>query len=559
MKIFVRVLVFLIVMAVIAVLAVFFGYRKMSFHVEDLLSLFKEKSEAVVKGQSKPVPVTVYLSYGGTMEGMLVKETETEYTIAWKNQEFVLDKSQVERIEKSDGAFGWIYGHDCVVKLKNGSVIDYEIVEVKPDKVVLSDSATGNDIRMEIDRNDIEHLLFKPVGNDESREIDKMLRRKFPDMDFYSEGNVTIVTDAYITWVKEYKKNIRIVTTEIYLEFFRIFKTRQPFFQNYIVIFDNYGDFVEHAIDEGVPGWAVLGYFNTDSRVTYLFNVLGDQFSKDIYEMIIGQTTRAVDAQAEMIKGYYGQDGHVNIMVDGHADNIKDKFWLIYNRIISECRQVTLSTLRHEFTHELFSNWGLQNIEVSRSEKSGRLNEKKKEILESKDMETKRQWLEDLIVYKSEINDLDLKASNSWIVEGLATYCETFPIGKQNDRWLFIFQEMIEKDEVYPLEVLNQYKMGSFPGMYEESVIRAYAQSWAFVVFLMEKYPDEFVEYMGRSASVTVRTDKEELELFLECLGKDPREIEKEFVKHFQENYEPLPDPNIEQLLYIRDLFKEFM
>ena len=132
-----------------------------------------------------------------------------------------------------------------------------------------------------------------------------------------------------------------------------------------------------------------------------------------------------------------------------------------------------MSTLRHEYTHGLFSNWNLQNIKVSRSKKRRDLDKKKKELLESEEKENKKEWFENLIMVKSESDNFEMKASNSWIVEGLATYCETYPIGKRNDRWLYIFQKMIKEDEVYPIEVLTFYKIGSFPGMCPQAAVKA--------------------------------------------------------------------------------------
>jgi len=442
--------------------------------------------------------------------------------------------------------------------LKNGTTMDGLIKDFKSGEVVLDYSQGEGSIEIGVTENRIENLLFKPIVTKESRKIEKKLKRKFPEMKFYTEGDITIITDSYPKWVKECQKTIRTTYTEIYLKFYPLFKNKKPARQNFIVIFDNYEDFVDHAIKDGIPGWAVLGYYHTEDKVLYLFNVIGDKFAKLIYEMFIGVTEKIIDEQVRQIKSQ--TDQRVHAVIDGQAKNIKDKYWRIYNLITSEARNETLSTLRHEFTHGIFSNWGIQNIKVSLSEKSKKkLNKKKKEIFESKDKETKQKWFENLLMLNKEGEPLEMKGANSWLVEGLATYCETYPIGKQNDRWLFLFQEMEKENKIYPVETLTFYKIGSFPGMYAMAMLNAYAQSWAFTTFLMEKYPHSLLVYMEKTASEIVRTDQEDLDLLLSCLGKDAKTIDQEFLNFMQEKYKQLEDPFVKQTVFIHNLFKEFL
>jgi hypothetical protein len=518
------------------------------------------KTAALSNKENKPVAVTLHLKYNSTMEGILLNETEKEYTVDWKGQEYVINKEDVSKIDRNDGSTNWEHRNSLVVKLKKGPILDMAISDIKAGKAALADTLSGGSSSMEISTDDIEYLLFEPVKNDESRKAEETLKKKFSKMQVHTEGNITIITDANLSWVKEYKNTLRTVYTQLYIRFFRLFKGKRPARQNFIVMFDNYIDFVLHAVEDGVPGWAVMGYFNTDDNVMYLYNVLGDNFSKQIYELIIGGNERAIDYAVDSIKGQIGQDRSAEIVIDGQAKDIKDKFWTLYNRVIGEFREMTLSVLRHEFTHGLFSNWGLQNIRVSKSDKKDVLSQKEKEALGSDKKEKKKDWLENLLVMNKEKGAelYDMKASNSWIVEGLATYSETFPIGKQNNLWLFIFQDMIEKSEVYPLEVLTFYKVGSFPGMCMPAMLKAYAQSWAFMSFLMEKYPEQVLEYMDKSSQGGAKTEQEELDLLLKCLNKDSKSINEELIASVQGKYEKLNDPSVETLLFVEELFREF-
>ena len=509
-------------------------------------------------------PVVLYLRYGGTAEGELLSQDKDKYVLKWKGKEYVFNASQVERLERrvatsgtglgSNQTGGWPYKNDIVVKLTNGVILDGKINYVSSDKITLVYLAEGGgQIEQDVERQKVEYLIFKPIENEESKKIEGYLRAQFPKMRFYKDGNITIVTDSYATWAKECRSTLRQAYTEIYLKFFKVLKYKKPRIQNFVVIFDDYSDFVEYAITDGVPGWAVLGYFKPDDKVLYLFNVLGDRFSKIIFEAIVGESGRAIDNIAENIKERV--DDRYGLFIDGMAKEVKDKFWKAYNLIKGDCRQTTLSTLRHEFTHEVFSNWGLQNIIISKVEKNKEgLIKKKREFLETKDYKKKQRLLDSLITLKNREGPIDMKAANSWLAEGLATYCETDPIGRENERWLFVFKEMARKGPVYPLEALTLYKIGSFPGMYPTAMIDAYAQSWAFVSFLMDRNQEQFMDYMKRMSEEAAK-ENEDIDWLLQALGKDIRTVEKEFMEYMNTYKEP-PDPFVSRFIEMQEIFR---
>ena len=150
----------------------------------------------------------------------------------------------------------------------------------------------------------------------------------------------------------------------------------------------------------------------------------------------------------------------------------------------------------------------------------------------------------------------EINAANSWFVEGVATFCETNSLGEANERWLNTLQEMIKKDAVYPLEQLTVYKMGSFPGVYRDAMLYAYAQSWAFVTFLMHTYPDQFMNYLERISKEAPK-ENEDLNWLLEALGKDLKVLQFEFME-FIKKYEPTEDPDVKYLNKMRQIFESF-
>ncbi|MCP4648972.1 MAG: hypothetical protein GY853_02665 [PVC group bacterium] len=512
--------------------------------------------------------VAVYFKNGDVMVGEMISQTEDQYVLNWKGKETVIYPEMVERIGNPKEALlekeepltdeeitsHWPYINDVILRLTNQKVLDVEITSVAKDRLTVKHPLEGGGyITQEIDRSQLEYLIFKPVENEKTKDTEAFLKKLFAEMEFYRVGNFTIITDSYITWVKEYQKTVKDVSTNIYLKFLPLFKDRKQEFQNFIVIFDDYTDFVDYAVTDGVPGWAVAGYFTPEDKVLFLYNVLGDKMSEILFEALVGESGRTIDNIVDSVSKY-GNDDNYKIYVKGQAKRIKDKFWQAYSFYKGMYKQITMNTLRHEFTHEFFHNWGLQTIVLSRAEKDKKhMEEMKKEFTEAKDAKQTAEFIKKIITYKSD--PIDMKAANSCFVEGIATYCETDEPGDQNDRWLFIYQEMARQGAIYPLEVLTSYRMGSFPGVCSQAMQELYAQSWAFVTFLMDKYPEEFLGYQKKLSDQYAK-GRDEANLLEKELGKDLKSIQKEFILYMNK-FERLEEPFLVEFDKILDILRD--
>lgn len=512
--------------------------------------------------------IAIYFKNGSVLIGKLISKDKNGYLVNWKGDEIIVYAEQVARVGSAKESLlnkkealtdeeisqWWPYENNIVLRLTNRMALDGEISSAGKEGLTLRTVLPGAGyIEQDVERAKLEYLIFKPVDNPESRNIEEALKQRFPKMRVYKEGNFTIVTDSYITWVQEYKKTLRDVYTDIYLNFFGLLKDRQPAGQNFIVIFDDYGDFFEYAGANGVPAWAVLGYFDPAEKVLYLFNVLGEKFSRLLFEAMVGESGRNIDDFTDSVESCV--DKRYHIFIEGETKKIKDKFWDAYNFYKGCYREMTMSTLRHEFTHGAFSNWGLQNIRISKIDAAREIFErKKKELLEAKDCKEKAELAKSLLVLGGE--SLEVQAANSWLAEGLATYCETEPIGALNERWLFYYQKMKKEGSIYPLETLTFYKIGSFPGVCPQATLYLYAQSWAMVTFLMDKYPRQFLAYQEKMSKELARGD-EDIQWLLQATGKDLRTLEGEFVEYMN-NYAEVEDPYISNFIKMRDIFNRF-
>jgi hypothetical protein len=461
-------------------------------------------------------------------------------------------------LETEDGTItpeyeeAWTYTNDVVVKLMNGEIFDVDITDITSEAIVFRQTFDeGGYLEQEIPLTKLDHLMFKPVENERSLSIENSLRELFPTMRFYKEGNITIVTDSYITMVKQYKRELRNAQTGIYCKFFNSFKGRRQDVQHYVVVFDSAEKWIEYTLSDGVPGWIVPGYFQPTNKILYLYNWIGEEMEKFITGMMEEVYGKQIDHAAESIKKQVDERYHLSI--DGQAKSIKDKFWAYFDWRMSMLKQITFSVLRHEFGHEMFSNWGLQMVVVSKFQEDSVSNlEEKKEFLETKDIEKKKRILLELMTQRSEEEFPQIQAANSWCTEGVATYCETKPPGAENSERIYGFQQMMDENAFMPLEQLSAYKIGSFVGVYHRAMLHAYSQSWALVKYLMENYHEGFITYLNRIAEMPPEGN-EDIEWLEEAIGKDRRTIEKELIEYMSQ-FPPVDDP----ITQIMERNKEF-
>ena len=115
---------------------------------------------------------------------------------------------------------------------------------------------------------------------------------------------------------------------------------------------------------------------------------------------------------------------------------------------------------------------------------------------------------------------------------------------------------MVRKKETSPIEFFMVFKIGSFPGLAPKGMLNAYSQSWAFTTFLMNKYPDQFMEYHIKMVDQKPKDSDEELAWLLESVNKDLPTLEKEF-REFMDSYEEIEDPYIRRFMQWREIWED--
>jgi hypothetical protein len=127
-----------------------------------------------------------------------------------------------------------------------------------------------------------------------------------------------------------------------------------------------------------------------------------------------------------------------------------------------------------------------------------------------------------------------------WVSEGIALYFETPDlrssrgwrgIGLNHGRLLQLRQYLRRRpaDSLAALISDDQRFDGS------RQTIDAYAESWGLCHFLLQRYPEQFVQYLrqlGEKEPLLYDTPDERRQLFQQCIGRDLAELDDEFVRY---------------------------
>lgn len=500
--------------------------------------------------------VAIHMKHGGIIMAKLLEKTDNSYVIFWKGEKYTIPVSQVDHVEYVEKMTPeWKYKNDVVIIKKNGIVVDGEIADVDTDNVTVVFREGGGELEMSVPRKDIDHLLFAPVWNKEDIEILERIKKTFPQMEAYDEGHITLLTDVDATWVKLFRKELNDVYTDIYLTLFKLFKGRKPINQNFVIVFDDPIDYVKICVTDGTLG--ALGYFHPFDKTLYLNNWWGTKIEK-IYNNWVAERFNAAEERLKNIK-----DPADKIVLEGFIKDLKDKHWDWINVHRAYATDETLMVLRHEFTHEVIQNWGLQDVvlPVENVDKDA-IAKKQKEIMDivesGNEEKIEKLFMEMAKLRKKEEKSLEYNPANSWLVEGLATYCMTIPMGSINERRLFRFQEMERKKEVEPIEFIMGFKRGSFSGLDFEAVLNAYAESWALTYFFMTKYRSQYIEYLREMADIRSKRGEaaktaDEVAVLIKCIGRDLPTIDKEF-RDYMKSLPKIDDPDIKKFLRYEEI-----
>jgi hypothetical protein len=126
------------------------------------------------------------------------------------------------------------------------------------------------------------------------------------------------------------------------------------------------------------------------------------------------------------------------------------------------------------------------------------------------------------------------RAESEWLIEGLATYCESSPPGQVDTSRSGALRRGMDRGALFPLRDLTRMRVGEFGKLGgEDRIALAYSQSWALVLFLMQRDNQaRFFNYMRHlrdEANIDDVRQTDPFDLLARFEGLSPDELERKW------------------------------
>ncbi len=462
-----------------------------------------EKAEVV----SAPRTVDrIVLTNGGVIEGKLVEETPEMVRIEWRGGVVGFGRNEIQAIERgaARGAGGskdglyvpafesgkpkeseWPEGAEHLIYKTNGERIEGRIVKKSKDILTVRQQfKEGGAAEIDLDLEKVEKIELWPPEK-EAGDRFKELQGHYSSLKLIRNGYYHVLTSEQDpAELKFYLKSLNQFYHDFLLHFFDLIDRSKPHEPLDVLIFGTRTEF-ERVLKE--IGFNLksnpIGFYHFHAKKLVFYNAKTEA-------AVQARLTGAREFQSKMeklsseVEAKYGSAaGSVRGQIQEAAgEAARDELLTMADAGVR-----TGHVIRHEGGHQLFHLLGMTPVETYQG---------------------------------------------GWLVEGLAVYCETKPIGDIHHDRLMELRFAIERDELMPLEYLINFGRGTdFHKMDPLYAYLAYAESWAFIYFLMQdQYRDRFLNYVRdlskQGPEFNAPKDRELLE---KHLGKSVKEVEQEF------------------------------
>jgi hypothetical protein len=263
---------------------------------------------------------------------------------------------------------------------------------------------------------------------------DIRFKMEFPALRFYKQPHYSILTDEPFFSIRETVEELERLSTEFEAVFGALVR-RPARGTAQVLFFSRKEDYDACRARLGATAESVAGFYDPAGDRLVIFNQIASASVREARERLNHQAQALTEAHA------------------GQAASIESQRGAIDQAIVGEARRHTRSLVRHEAAHQLFFSLGVHS---------------------------------------------DHHRENTWLIEGLAGWCETSPMGGSIEAYRLALHEAVARDALIPLgELLAIRGPEGLHAAGEARVNLAYAESWALVRALMApEHRDGFFRYL---------------------------------------------------------------
>ncbi|MFA6600854.1 MAG: DUF1570 domain-containing protein [Candidatus Omnitrophota bacterium] len=443
---------------------------------------------------------TVIFKNGGMLQGIITERTASGIRIQMDEGIVAFPMADISEIragetlvkhesgvegpvvkEAEDGPYPRLY-------LKNGNIVYGQLLVREGDTFYLKQAVEGGGFASYgFKFDEIEKMrLWKPPDDATVDKSFKEFRRSNMKY-FFKKPPYYILSTVESSDAVMYFNALARFYDDFFLHFFDWVDPSKPHGPLAVILFGSYPDFLEKS---GLPKDAnIAGFYMPKDRMLRLYNVKETAF---VNYQVQG---------SEYVEQMISKDKKMIENLDSHT---YDNKWEVYDslekaghdlekrrmRLENLAREWTIQTIRHEACHQLMHALGYADPD---------------------------------------------RYLGAWLSEGLSDYMAPENIGEPNRERLMLLKRELDAGSTYmPLQYLMSFESGSGKNsvhkLSNEYTGVAYAQSWAFVYFLRNKYPAAFTAYLlevkGRDKTFNAEKD---IALLEKHAGKKLPELDKEF------------------------------
>jgi hypothetical protein len=308
---------------------------------------------------------------------------------------------------------------------------------------------------------------------------DVRFQMELPEMQLYKRYPYTILTDESYSHVEQAVRLLQRLYQDVQHHFEPLIKQTPEMSNLQLLFFSDETAYLAFQQEYAPDMAGALGFYCPQLNRLIVFNEKQSMQMRELYRRL----DQHVDAAKEQ---HPRKEFHV------HADAWRDR---LQRSMEYDAEKRTFTTLRHEGAHQLFHAFNIHS---------------------------------------------DIRLENEWLVEGLATYCETDRIGQKEHYRIKLLQNALRHNDLMPLRDLMDFRHArGFLALGDARRIDlVYSQSWALVAMLLNSpWRNGFFDYInfaGDPAHISELTSRSRLDLLCRFTGTTPRMLEQQLKQYIE-------------------------